>query len=236
MGAANFNFFNIVWEAGIVVKLILLFFVIASIFSWAVILKKRKSLREMRDNNERFMNIYRGATSLRSVIQQTSDFPFSPFCLMFTEGYNELSRIRSTYEKAEAPQGNLVSHFHTFGLGLIERALKRGAIEANSKLDETISILATLGSLSPFIGLFGTVWGIIDAFTGLAKGSGASIEAVAPGIAEALVTTAIGIFVAIPAVWFYNYFSNEISKMNAEMESFGQDFLNVVERSLISGK
>lgn len=236
MGSVNFNFLTMVWEAGIVVKLILLFFVIASIFSWAVILRKRKVLREMRENNERFMNIYRGATSLKSVIQQTADFPFSPFCMMFTEGYNELSRIRASYEKVDVTKGNLINHFHTFGLGLIERSLKRGAIEANSRLEETLSILASLGSLSPFIGLFGTVWGIIDAFTGLAKGGGASLEAVAPGIAEALVTTAIGIFVAIPAVWFFNYFSNDVSKINAEMESFGQDFLNVVERSLVSGK
>lgn len=236
MESVSFDFIKLIIDSSIIVKLILIFFVIASIFSWALVLKKRKFLKAMQENNERFMNIYRGATSLKSVIQQTSDFPFSPFCIMFTEGYNELSRVRSSYDKGDNARGTLVNHFQSFGLGLIERALKRGAIEANARLDETLSLLASLGSLSPFIGLFGTVWGIIDAFTGLSKGGGANLEAVAPGIAEALVTTAIGLFVAIPAVWFYNYLANENAKMNAEMESFGQDFLNVVERSLVAGK
>jgi len=234
--AVNFDFLKLIIDSSIVVKLVLLFFIIASVFSWALILKKRKFLNEMRESNERFMNIYRSSSSLKSVIQQTADFPFSPFCIMFTEGYNELNRIRASYDKADPSKGNLITHFNTFGLGVIERSLKRGAIEANIKLEETLSLLASLGSLSPFIGLFGTVWGIIDAFTGLSKGGGANLEAVAPGIAEALVTTAIGLFVAIPAVWFYNYLSNENSKISAEMESFGQDFLNVVERSLVAGK
>ncbi|OFZ74011.1 MAG: hypothetical protein A2451_09020 [Bdellovibrionales bacterium RIFOXYC2_FULL_39_8] len=96
-----------------------------------------------------------------------------------------------------------------------------------------LSTLASVGSVSPFIGLFGTVWGIINSFTGLA-GGGATLDVVAPGIAEALVATAAGLAAAIPAVWFYNYFLNQNAKANVQMESFGQDFLNVIERSLIS--
>jgi len=96
-------------------------------------------------------------------------------------------------------------------------------------------MLATIGSISPFIGLFGTVWGIIDSFAGLASGGG-SIEAVAPGIAEALVATAVGLAAAIPAVWAYNIFTSRISKLNSQMENFGQEFLNLIERSVLISK
>ena len=109
--------------------------------------------------------------------------------------------------------------------------MRKGVNRSNNNLNNFLSTLASIGSVTPFVGLFGTVWGIIDSFTGLASG-GATIEAVAPGIAEALVATAIGLAAAIPAVFFYNHFSNEIAKINNEMEIFGQEFLNVVERSL----
>ena len=102
-------------------------------------------------------------------------------------------------------------------------------------MDIRVSTLASIGSISPFIGLFGTVWGIIDAFSGLSMGGG-SIEAVAPGIAEALVATAVGLAAAIPAVWFFNIFNNRIARINSQMESFSQDFLNLIERSILIKK
>ena len=117
-------------------------------------------------------------------------------------------------------------------MGVLERGLKKGANETNEELGKLLSTLASIGSVSPFIGLFGTVWGIINAFAGLATGGG-SIDAVAPGIAEALVTTAVGLAAAIPAVWFFNHFNSMNEKVNSEMESFGQDFINVVERSVV---
>ena len=143
---------------------------------------------------------------------------------------NEIIKIKKCFEGCE--KDSLKRHFQNFGLGVIERAMSKGITDSNLKLDSYLSILASIGSITPFIGLFGTVWGIINSFTGLASGGG-TLEAVAPGIAEALVATAIGLFAAIPAVWFYNIYSNENSKINSEMESFGQDFLNIVERSLL---
>ena len=102
---------------------------------------------------------------------------------------------------------------------------------SNLKLERSLSTLASIGSITPFIGLFGTVWGIIDSFQGLSKGGGA-IESVAPGIAEALVATAVGLGAAIPAVWFFNHFSSRVTEFNSEMESFGQELLNLTERSV----
>jgi biopolymer transport protein TolQ len=102
-------------------------------------------------------------------------------------------------------------------------------------MDYRVSTLATIGAITPFVGLFGTVWGIIDAFSGLSTGGG-SIEAVAPGIAEALVATAVGLAAAIPAVWFYNHFNNQITRINSQMESFSQEFLNLIERSILIKK
>src|SRR5665648_961798 len=107
-------------------------------------------------------------------------------------------------------KGSIAQFFSEHGFQSLERALKTGYNSANEKMDVRISLLATIGSITPFVGLFGTVWGIIDAFAGLAQGGG-SIEAVAPGIAEALVATAAGLAAAIPAVWFFNVFNNQIT-------------------------
>jgi biopolymer transport protein TolQ len=117
----------------------------------------------------------------------------------------------------------------------LERALKKGVVQSNEKLNKLLVILASIGSISPFVGLFGTVWGIINSFTGLSSGGG-TIEAVAPGIAEALVATAVGLAAAIPAVWFYNIFNNRIQSLNNKMEAFGEDYINMISRSVLISK
>ena len=116
-----------------------------------------------------------------------------------------------------------------------EQALLRQINVEKANAEKGVSVLGTIASLAPFVGLFGTVWGIIDAFSGLAGGGG-SIEAVAPGIAEALVATAVGLAAAIPAVWFFNVFNNQIARINSQMESFSQDFLNLIERTILIKK
>src|SRR5690606_3182260 len=148
--------------------------------------------------------------------------------LMFHAAYGELSGLKTSLGESEQ---KLAGHFQRFGMENLERALKKGVNQSSLKLDHSLSTLASIGSVTPFVGLFGTVWGIIDSFQGLA-GGGATLDAVAPGIAEALVATAVGLFAAIPAVWFYNKFTSVNTQLGSEMESFGQDFLNTVERSL----
>lgn len=230
MQSANLDIFKIILESGIVVKIVLALLVACSVFSWAIIFKKRKLFKEVEENNERFYEIYRSSENLKDVLLKSELLPFSPYKALFTNGYSELIKIREAYTGQH--KSGLAFHFQNFGMGILERGLKKGVNETNAELGGMLSTLASIGSVAPFIGLFGTVWGIIDAFTGLASGGG-SIDAVAPGIAEALVATAIGLAAAIPAVWFFNHFNNQNDKVNSEMETFGQDFLNVVERSIV---
>lgn len=230
MHSANLDIFKIILQSGFVVKIVLTLLIMASIFSWAIIFKKRKLFKEVEKNNEKFYEMYRTSENLKDVLLKSELLPFSPYKALFINGYDELVKIRDAYSGQH--KSGLTFHFQNFGLGILERGLKKGVNETNAELGGLLSTLASIGSVAPFIGLFGTVWGIIDAFSGLASGGG-SIDAVAPGIAEALVATAIGLAAAIPAVWFYNYFNNQSDKINSDMESFGQDFLNVVERSMV---
>lgn len=230
MEMSQVDIFKVIWESGIVVKMVLFILLFASVISWTIILNKRKTLRETHLNNAHFLDIYLAASGLNEVAEKVENMGFSPYRQMFVHGHKELHKIR---EAENADSSNRVRHhFEAFGFGVIERSLKKGVNESQLKLERYLAILASIGSVSPFIGLFGTVWGIIDSFTGLA-GGGATLDAVAPGIAEALVATAVGLFAAIPAVWFYNYFSNQIAVINTQMETFGQEFINVVERSLM---
>lgn len=219
----------IIWESGLVVKAVLISLILASIISWGIVWKKKSTISEMKKNNTKFLEVYQSSESIEDVSVKSDMLPFSPFKEMFKEGYGEFLKIKKAHEGS---QSSVKEHFRQFGVTGLERSLKKGVNSSNRYLDQHLSILASVGSISPFVGLFGTVWGIIDSFRGLAGGGG-SIEAVAPGIAEALVATAVGLFAAIPAVWFFNQFNNKIGSMNNEMESFGQEFLNMIERSLI---
>lgn len=226
--SGNINILEILWHSGPVVKFVLLVLVIASIFSWAIVLRKWRMFGEVKMNNRDFLDIYQNAKSLRDVSERVAMLPFSPYKLMFHAAYGELAGLKTSLGESES---ELSRHFERFGMENLERALKKGVNQSSVKLDNGLSTLASIGSVTPFVGLFGTVWGIIDSFQGLA-GGGATLDAVAPGIAEALVATAVGLFAAIPAVWFYNKFSSQNTQISSEMESFGQEFLNTVERSL----
>jgi biopolymer transport protein TolQ len=228
--SSNLDIFKIILQSGIVVKIVLSLLIACSVFSWAIIFKKRRLFKEVEINNERFFEIYRSSENLKDVLLKSEMLPFSPYKALFTNGYSELVKMKEAYSRQH--KSGLAFHFQNFGMGILERGLKKGVNETNMELGGLLSTLASIGSVAPFIGLFGTVWGIIDAFSGLSTGGG-SIDAVAPGIAEALVATAVGLAAAIPAVWFFNYFNNQNDKVNSDMESFGQDFLNVVERSIV---
>jgi len=190
--------------------------------------RKKKALTSVGLNNRNFYELYRTAGSFSEILERSSALPNSPMKQMFVEGYSELRRIKEDSGKStEALKSFLDKH----GLTNIERSLKKGAMLSKIELDQFLSVLASIGSVAPFVGLLGTVWGIIDSFTGMAKGGG-SIESVAPGIAEALIATAVGLFAAIPAVWFFNHFANQVAKIETEMDCFGQEFLNNIERTI----
>ncbi|MBC7430286.1 MAG: MotA/TolQ/ExbB proton channel family protein [Bacteriovorax sp.] len=231
MEGAKLDILNIIWHSGLVVKLVLVLLIAASVYSWAIILKKKKLFTEVDENNKRFYEIYTNSENLKDIMIKSEMLPFSPYKALYTNGYRELVKMKEAYTGQHQKSG-LAFHFQNFGMGVLERGLKKGANETNEELSKLLSTLASIGSVTPFVGLFGTVWGIINAFAGLANGGG-SIDAVAPGIAEALVSTAVGLAAAIPAVWFYNQFNSINERVNSEMESFGQDFINVVERSVV---
>jgi len=229
----SLNIWQILWESGVVVKLVLILLALASILSWTIILQKYKELNLVNDANEKFNAFFKNSNSLSEIHREATENQISSMSLMFRRGYEELNRVGE--KLSVGGKGTIAQHFTQHGFQALERALKTGHNTANEKMDIRVSMLASIGSITPFIGLFGTVWGIIDAFSGLSTGGG-SIEAVAPGIAEALVATAVGLAAAIPAVWFYNIFNNKIARINSQMESFSQDFLNLIERSILIKK
>jgi biopolymer transport protein TolQ len=230
----NMNILVILWNSGFVVKVVLALLIFASLLSWAIIFQKRKILKIVEQNNDEFYQYFKNSHNLSEIFEQAGLHPDSSLGLMFQKGYIELTKIKEKLKSSDQP-GQLKNYFKEVGVTALERSLKQGVNISNERIENRLSTLASIGSVSPFIGLFGTVWGIIDSFTGLASGGG-SIEAVAPGIAEALVATAVGLAAAIPAVWAYNIFNNKIIKLNTQMETFGQDFLNLIERSVLISK
>ncbi|MCK5072408.1 MAG: MotA/TolQ/ExbB proton channel family protein [Bacteriovoracaceae bacterium] len=232
MNIGNLSILTIIWESGLVVKFVLLLLFLASIFSWAIIIKKLRQFRKINLENKLFMDIYQESKNLSEVMGNSEHLLSNPLRIVFQEGYGELMKLRKNIV-GDSKDTAMKKHFQDFGMGLLTRAIQKGGGRINLDMELMLSNLASVGSVSPFVGLFGTVWGIINAFTGLASGS-AALDAVAPGIAEALVATAIGLFAAIPAVWFYNFFNNKISRINVQIDGFEQDFLNVVERTIVA--
>jgi biopolymer transport protein TolQ len=224
----DMNIFHIILQSGIVVQFVLLLLIAASVFSWAIIFQKRKYLRQVQVQDEDFLRQFMNNDNHDALYQQLGDYPLSSHAPMFKKGFEEYQNVRSDFEKRGKVQ-TVFDFLKDSNVQPLERSLKTGAAIANQSLDQRLPILASIGSITPFVGLLGTVWGIINSFTGLATGGG-SIEAVAPGIAEALVATAVGLFAAIPAVWFYNILNSEVSEIQTKMESFGQTFINQFER------
>ena len=229
MEQQELNILQIILDSGIVVKIVLLLLILMSVVSWAVIFLKRKATRNLKKNNVQFEDFYRQSDNLREVVEACERLPFSPAKAIFMAGYWELENIRHSAMGGASGDERRI-YFERYGLQAVERAIQKGFNEANVQMEKFLSLLASIGSVAPFVGLFGTVWGIIDSFTGLASG-GATLDAVAPGIAEALVATAVGLAAAIPAVWFYNHYNNVNGEINLSMDSFKQDFINNVGRS-----
>lgn len=228
------DIFSILLESGIIVKFVLLTLIVCSILSWAIIFQKMKLLKRIEASNNKFLNYFKASNNLDAIYEEAKTDNDSSLSLMYETGYTELLSIREEL-KLNDKEDSFKSYFHAHGVSALERSLKLGANVSSDRFDDKLSMLASIGSITPFIGLFGTVWGIIDSFAGLASGGG-SIEAVAPGIAEALVATAVGLAAAIPAVWAYNLFNAKIGRFNIEMENFGQEFLNLVERTVLISK
>jgi biopolymer transport protein TolQ len=197
---------------------VLIVLLVFSVVSWAIIFSKWVTLGRARTSNVRFLRAFRKSAGLNAVAVVAEQFRPCPLAAVFDFGYEEVTR----QIKSRGTVKNLVA---------LERTLQLGISEEIAKLERHMNWLATTATVTPFIGLFGTVWGIIDAFQGLGLAGSASLRAVAPGISEALVATAMGLAAAIPAAIFYNHYGHVIREIGARMEDFSLEFLNVSERN-----
>ena len=231
--AGQLNIIDLLLGATLVVKGVLLLLGVASIFSWSIIFRKYKEIKGMQKTNREFALIFSETRDLNSLITKSNGLAPSSFGHVFLQGCDELYRYQEKFGTNEY-QKRLGEHFEHYGFDGIQRSVRKGINDVQEKLDQDLSTLASIGSITPFVGLFGTVWGIIHSFTGLGQ-AGGGMEAVGPGIAEALVATAIGLAAAIPAVWFYNYFGRLNQTMVTELDSFEKEFINLVERTFTRG-
>jgi biopolymer transport protein TolQ len=197
---------------------VLVLLLVISVISWAIIFSKWNSFRQARTANLRFLRAFRKANALEAVALAAEQFPNAPMVAVFDYGYEEFDRQMKTRGKLVNPTA-------------LERSLQIGTSEEVAKLERNMNWLATAASVSPFIGLFGTVMGIIDAFQALGVSGSVSLRVVAPGIAHALVATAVGLAAAIPAAIFYNHFGHVVKEIGTRMEDFCMEFLNQAEKS-----
>jgi len=209
---------NLVAQSGIVAKVVLLILLLFSLISWAVILSKWSSYGRARVQSGRFLRAFRKAVRLQDVAAVSEQFRPSPLVSVFEGAYEEYRR------QVGNPTGTLRN------INSVQRAIQIATSEEHTRLERRLQWLATIANVAPFIGLFGTVWGIIDAFQGLGTAGAATLRAVAPGISEALITTAAGLAAAIPAVIFYNQLTHSIREFGARMDEFALEMLNAVER------
>ena len=206
---------DLVLQASLIVQLVLLVLVALSIFSWAVILFKRQELASAQQDSEAFLEIYHGG-SFEEAFRAAKDLDRSPLAAVFLSAYNELRRL------AKAGGGSVtLSDLH---LVVLSRNVHWSSTREGLRLEKGLAFLATTGSAAPFIGLFGTVVGIINAFHGIGMAGSASLAVVAPGIAEALIATAVGLFAAIPATIFYNIFTGHLRELTTSIDLFAAEY------------
>ena len=206
---------NLLWQTGPVAKIVLAILLAFSVLSWAIIVQKYGYVKNARTQSGRFVRAFRKATRLQDVAAVAEQFKPSPLIAVFEGGYDELKK-----------QGGLRNPV------AVQRAMQIASSEELTRIERRLPLLATTAAVTPFIGLFGTVWGIIDAFHGLGTAGAATLRAVAPGISEALITTAAGLFAAIPALIFYNLLLNQVREFGSRMDDFSLEMMNTIERNI----
>lgn len=217
---------EIVLGADAVVTGILLLLAALSVVSWYIIGYKALYFRRAQSESQDFMDVFWQSKRLDAIYQSSEEFQRAPVSRVFKAGYIELSKLKSAGEGA-----GVESMRQQLGdIENVERSLRRASRTEMTELEKLVPFLATVGSTSPFIGLLGTVWGIMVAFLNISAEGAAGIDVVGQPIAEALIVTAMGLFAAIPAVVAYNLFVNKIKVLGGEMDNFSSDFLNIVKR------
>jgi biopolymer transport protein TolQ len=226
---------SMVLNAGLMVKFVLVLLLAFSVVSWAIILMKHRVINRTQKENDRFLDAYMRSNRLSEVAAESKKFRNSSIAEVFRSGYSEFGKV--SWKKQEVKPIDMddsgIGALELRGIDNVERALNRACGTEASKLEKALGFLATTGSACPFIGLFGTVWGIMTAFQDIGARGSATLAVVAPGISEALIATAGGLAAAIPAVIFYNYYLNKVRAISLEMESFASEFLNIIERNYV---
>ena len=222
------NLWEVVLRAGFVSKGVLSLLAFFSVISWMVILQKATLLARSKRVTERFRTAFKSSQDWREFKQHTSRFDLSPLVGLFQAGYGEIAyQLRAAQGAAPGGSGKPMLR----RVDAVERSLQRASVVEMGRLERNLGILATIAAVSPFVGLFGTVWGIIDAFKSIGATGNASLATVAPGIAEALVATAIGLVAAIPALMAYNFFQGQLKQWQTELDDYALEFISLSERN-----
>ena len=230
--AVNVSSMDAIAQASPVVQLTLFILIALSVVCWAITFYKYKRFKTMQENNEPFLDLFWKANSLDDIFADVGQYPNSTYAKVFKAGYLELRKLAdsSLAEKTTDSSSPLLS-----GIDNLQRAIQKEVDRQIAKMENRLNLLATTGSTGPFIGLFGTVWGIMGAFQKIGATGVASLAVVAPGISEALIATAIGLAAAIPATVAYNYFITKIKGHEVELSNFSADFINIAKRNFFKG-
>ena len=239
-GAVDTDILTMITQMGPVATAVLVILVLFSIASWAIILEKWRVIGRARRQNNAFLQVFRQSTKFSEVLDYGKRLPYSPLVGIFHAGYSELryqlgvAQVSQMQAAVRSP-GSTDAHGRVKiqNLESINRSLARAASVEVNKLERSLNFLATTAGATPFIGLFGTVWGVLNSFRGIGAQGSTSLATVAPGIAEALIATAAGLFAAIPALIGYNFLLNKIKVLSSEMDDFSLEFISVTERSFI---
>ncbi|MDR2697785.1 MAG: MotA/TolQ/ExbB proton channel family protein [Holophagales bacterium] len=222
------NLKDVVINGGSVAKVVLVILLFFSIFSWVVILQKVFLFRRSRRASEKFRVAFRKATDWREFKQNGAKYNLSPLQGLFLAGYSEV-----TYQLRLSPPG---SKSHIRNMEAVERSLQRASVVEMGRMEKHMGVLATVAAVSPFIGLFGTVWGIIEAFQRIGAMGNANLVTVAVPIAEALVATALGLVAAVPALMAYNFFQSQLKQWQTSLDDYSLEFVSLSERNFTESK
>jgi biopolymer transport protein TolQ len=232
MAPAELDLIGMVRSSGLIVQLVLFMLIFFSIASWGIIIVKYRYLRKALKESAVFTDFFWKSRDLAEAFARARQLQFSPIARVFRSGYQELRKV-SKAGAAAAGHENGSLYATLGGSENVKRALRRAITAEIVKMTQMVPFLATTGNTTPFIGLFGTVWGIMNSFHGIGLKGSASLAVVAPGISEALVATATGLAAAIPAVIAFNYFMNKIRIIESDLQNFSADFLNIIERDIL---
>ena len=223
----DLSFLELVMAASPVVQLVMLMLLAASVVSWAIILRKRRVIRQAMERSDAFESSFWSGGDLNEIyrdITRSGDAP-RDMASLFDAGFREFRRLLG---QSGVSPGKVVEG--------ARRAMRVAQMRETDRLEQSLATLATVGSTSPYVGLFGTVWGIMNSFRGLGNVKSATLAMVAPGISEALIATAMGLFAAIPAVIAYNRYADKVARLEVRYDTFTEEFLAILERHAIAAR